>query len=202
MAFTRQEWVLIAVTAAYVLAFLAYFILISNREFVGYIATMAILIGLVGWLHRRSPLPMALLWALSGWGLAHMAGGGIRVGEGVLYNLVLAHVAGTGELTVLKYDQLVHFYGFAVTAWLLWHLLDHAFPVLRGTRSILVFPALASMGLGAMNEIVEFTAVLTMPDTNVGGYYNTALDLVFNGAGAVVAMIVIAVLTRRARRPQ
>ena len=51
------------------------------------------------------------------------------------------------------------------------------------------------MGLGALNEIVEFTAVLTVPNTNVGGYYNTALDLVFNGAGAACAMIAIAIWT-------
>ena len=30
-----------------------------------------------------------------------------------------------------------------------------------------------------------------MPETNVGGYYNTALDLVFNAAGALVAMLLV-----------
>jgi len=29
-------------------------------------------------------------------------------------------------------------------------------------------------------------------DTNVGGYYNTALDLVFNTGGAVIAMLFVA----------
>jgi uncharacterized membrane protein YjdF len=196
MAFRRTEWVLLASTIAYILAFLGYFVLISNREFMGYIATMVLLVALVGWIHRSAQFPMALLWALSGWGLAHMAGGGIRVGDGVLYNLVLVHLAGSGELTILKYDQVVHFYGFGVTAWLLWYLLDRNFPPLRGKKTIYIFPALASMGLGAMNEIVEFTAVMTVPDTNVGGYYNTALDLVANGSGAVVAMIVITLWPR------
>jgi hypothetical protein len=53
------------------------------------------------------------------------------------------------------------------------------------------------MGLGAVNEIIEFIAVLSVPDTNVGGYYNTALDLVFNGAGAVIAMVIVALAGRR-----
>jgi uncharacterized membrane protein YjdF len=159
MAFRRTEWVLLASTIAYILAFLGYFILISNREFMGYIATMVLLVALVGW-------------------------------------MVLVHLAGSGELTILKYDQVVHFYGFGVTAWLLWYLLDRNFPPLRGKKTIYIFPALASMGLGAMNEIVEFTAVMTVPDTNVGGYYNTALDLVANGSGAVVAMIVITLWPR------
>ena len=190
MTLNRSEWTVLAFTVLYVLGFLAYFALISNHEFVGYIVTMAGLMALVGLVHRTAKFPLPLLWALSGWGLAHMAGGGIRVGDGVLYNLVLVRLAGTGELTLLKYDQIVHFYGFAVTAWLLWHLLDRQYPELRRTRSIYVFPALASMGLGAVNEIVEFSAVMLVPDTNVGGYFNTALDLVFNGLGAASAMVI------------
>ena len=47
------------------------------------------------------------------------------------------------------------------------------------------------MGLGAVNEIIEFIAVLSFPDTNVGGYLNTSLDLVFNALGAMVAMLVV-----------
>jgi hypothetical protein len=70
------------------------------------------------------------------------------------------------------------------------------YPVLEGTWTIYVYPALAAMGLGAVNEIIEFIAVLSVPDTNVGGYLNTALDLVFNAAGAIIAMVLVA-LTRR-----
>jgi putative membrane protein len=48
------------------------------------------------------------------------------------------------------------------------------------------------MGLGALNEMIEFSAVLMVPGTNVGGYYNTALDLVSNSIGAVIAIIAVA----------
>ena len=137
-----------------------------------------------------------MLWALTLWGLAHMAGGGVTIGDGVLYSLPLIPIVGTGEMTILKYDQLVHAYGFGVTAWVLWHLMAHHYPMLRGTWTILVYPALAAMGLGAVNEIIEFIAVLSVPDTNVGGYYNTALDLCFNALGAVTAMILVATVTR------
>jgi hypothetical protein len=53
------------------------------------------------------------------------------------------------------------------------------------------------MGLGAVNEIIEFAAVLGLPDTNVGGYLNTGLDLVFNAIGAIIAMALAALLERR-----
>jgi hypothetical protein len=39
--------------------------------------------------------------------------------------------------------------------------------------------------------MIEFSAVLAVPDTNVGGYFNTALDLCFNALGAAIAMTII-----------
>lgn len=189
---TRGEKIVGVFTLAYVLAFTVWFLSIGNYEFIVYIATMAIL----GWLVvrnlRKAAFPLSILWALSIWGFAHMAGGGIPVGDSVLYSWVILPLIDVGDTIILKYDQVVHFYGFGVTAWLLWHLLARHFPDARGTSTIYVYPALAAMGLGAVNEIIEFSAVLAVPETNVGGYYNTALDLVFNGAGAVFAMWLVA----------
>jgi uncharacterized membrane protein YjdF len=125
-----------------------------------------------------------------------MAGGGIPIGDDVLYAAVLLPLVGEGEMTVLKYDQLVHFYGFGVAALVLRHVLRRNFPALDGTTTLFAFAVLGSMGLGALNEIIEFAAVVALPDTNVGGYYNTALDLCFNALGAVTAMILVATLTR------
>lgn len=194
---TRGRIGVLLFTLAYGVGFAAWFGLRGDREFLIYVGTMAALIALVGATLRTAAYPTPLLWALSVWGLAHMAGGGLTVGGAVLYALPLVPIVGTGELTILKYDQLVHAYGFGVTAWLLWHLLDHNHPSLRGGWSIYVYPALGAMGLGAVNEIVEFAAVLSVPDTNVGGYFNTALDLCFNALGSVAAMMLIALGVRR-----
>ncbi len=188
----RSEWRVGVFTFAYVLIFTVWFFSIGNYEFILYVLTMAGLIWLVATSLRKAEYPPAMLWALSVWGLAHMAGGGLPVGGSVLYNLELLPLVRTENFMILKYDQLVHAYGFGVTAWVLHHLLTRHFPETRGTATALVFPALASMGLGATNEIIEFAAVLAVPDTNVGGYYNTALDLCFNALGAVVAMALIA----------
>ncbi len=178
-------------TLAYVAAFTMWFLLRGNREFIIYVVTMLGLIWLVGANQHKAAIPEPILWALTFWGLLHMAGGGVHVAGGVLYALELVPLIGEGELRLLKYDQVVHAYGFGVTAWLLRHLLVRHFPATRMGWSGYVFPALASMGLGAVNEIIEFTAVLLVPNTNVGGYFNTALDLVMNAVGAVTAMIVI-----------
>ncbi len=178
-------------TASYIIVFTAWFLSIGNYEFIIYVATMVALVLLVAISLRSAEFPPAMLWALSFWGLAHMAGGGLPVGDSVLYNLKLLPVVETERLFILKYDQLVHGYGFGITAWMLHHLLTRSFPSLRNTKTALVYPALASIGLGAVNEIIEFSAVLAVPDTNVGGYINTALDLCFNALGAVIAMTIV-----------
>ena len=156
------------------------------------------LIALVGLSLRKGEYPVAMLWALSIWGLLHMAGGGVPVAGSVLYNLRLVPLVENEFYYILKYDQLVHAYGFGVTAWVLHHLMVRHYPATTGTATAYVYPALGAMGLGAVNEIIEFTAVLLVPDTNVGGYYNTALDLCFNALGAVLAVVVLSMI-RRAR---
>ena len=178
-------------TAAYIIAFSAWFVAAGNYEFIVYVITMVALVLLVGLTLRKAQYPLAALWALSAWGLLHMAGGGLPVDGSVLYNLRLISIVDTPEIFILKYDQLVHAYGFGVTAWVLHHLITLHFPETRGTATALVYPALASMGLGATNEIIEFSAVLLVPDTNVGGYMNTALDLCFNAIGAIVAVVIL-----------
>ncbi len=47
------------------------------------------------------------------------------------------------------------------------------------------------MGAGALNEVIEFMAVLIFPETGVGGYYNTAGDLTANLIGSLLALIYI-----------
>ncbi|TCP41451.1 DUF2238 domain-containing protein [Rhodovulum marinum] len=198
MSIKRAEWAVFFFTMAYIAGFAAWFFSNGNYEFVWYVATMLAMITLVARGLRKAEFPTGLLWALSLWGLAHMAGGGVPVGDSVLYSWVIWPLVGSGEMTILKYDQVVHAYGFGVTAWLLWHLMVRHFPGTADSWTALTYPAFGAMGLGALNEIIEFIAVLVFPDTNVGGYYNTALDLVFNAAGAIIAVTMIA-LSRRFR---
>ena len=184
----------------YLAVFSAWFFSIGNNEFIIYIVTMLVLLGLIGSTLRVGEYPAPMLWALALWGLLHCAGGGVPVGDQVLYaTQVIALIGdGTTEMTLLKYDQLVHALGFGITAWVLWHVLTRHYRETRGSWTAYIFPALASMGLGAVNEIIEFSAVVAVQDTGVGGYVNTALDLCFNGAGAVIAVAIIAA-TQRAR---
>jgi hypothetical protein len=51
---------------------------------------------------------------------------------------------------------------------------------------------LISLGIGALNELIELIAVVFLGATEgVGGYINNALDIVFNLFGAVISCIYI-----------
>lgn len=195
MKLKRSELAVLIFTIVYVVGFGGAFPAAGNSEFVWYVVTLVIFLGLIASTQRIAQFPATILWALALWGLAHMAGGGVSVGEGVLYSYLVVPLANAGELAILKYDQIVHFYGFGVATLVLWHILRRNFPALDGTKTIYAFAILGGMGLGALNELIEFTAVLAFPDTNVGGYFNTALDLVFNTLGALTAAVLASVMT-------
>ena len=183
-------------TAAYMLAAVVGSAVQGNKEFVFYITVMLILIAVMTVVHRRVGLTTGLLWLLTIWGFAHMAGGLVHLPEGWPYNGDQAVLYSWWIIPQkLKYDQIVHAYGFGVTTWLCWHSLRSSmrgFSVeLKPTFGLMVLCAAAGIGFGALNEVIEFIAVLTIPNTNVGGYENTGWDLVANLVGASMAALII-----------
>lgn len=185
-------------TFAYLLpaAFIA--LITGNAEFVAYIVVVLV-IGLGVWtLHRRVGLSQTTLWLLSVWGLLHMLGGLCPAPEGwpvngtkaVLYSLWI--IPG-----YLKYDHIVHAFGFGTATLACWEAVRGQLRSPLPRTGILILCLLGGMGLGAVNEIVEFMAVLLIPNTNVGGYENTGWDLVSNLVGSCVAAAVIASSAKR-----
>ena len=114
MKLKRSELAVLIFTIVYVVGFGGAFLAAGNSEFVWYVVTLVIFLGLIASTQRIAQFPATILWALALWGLAHMAGGGVSVGEGVLYSYLVVLLANAGELAILKYDQIVHFYGFGV----------------------------------------------------------------------------------------
>ncbi|KPK62663.1 MAG: hypothetical protein AMS21_07305 [Gemmatimonas sp. SG8_38_2] len=190
-------------TFSYLAAALVLAVARGNLEFLFYIVVMLVLIGAVYAVDRYVGLSTGVLWCLSLWGLLHMAGGLLTVPASwpvssesrVLYTLWL--IPGR-----LKYDQIVHAYGFGVTTWVCWQGLRAAIERRGGratpTLGLLVLAAAAALGFGALNEVVEFVATLLVPETNVGGFRNTGWDLVSNLVGATVAATAIWQSERRA----
>jgi len=192
----NNEWTVIGVTALYLLPAAGTAISGGKMEFVMYVLVMVILAVPIYILHRRVSLHPLALWGLSVWGLLHMCGGLVTVPESwptagetsVLYNWWIIPER-------LKYDQFVHAYGFGLTTWICWQALVAAFHFhkirVAPTFGLLTLCAAAGMGFGALNEVVEFTAVLLIPETNVGGYINTGWDLISNLTGTIIASLLI-----------
>ncbi len=195
---------LLGFTGAYLLAAVIAAAVQRNKEFVFYLVVMAVLVAVVFAVHRCVRLSQGLLWGLSVWGLLHMAGGLLPIP---------AHWAEDGAQAVLyswwivperlKYDQVVHAFGFALCTWLSYQVLrtntfrqTGQWP--RATFGLCFLSGVCGMGFGALNEVIEFIAVLTIPDTNVGGYVNTGWDLVSNLVGCTIAGVWIYVSSREA----
>jgi hypothetical protein len=88
---------------------------------------------------------------------------------------------------VLRYDRLIHAFGFGAATVACWQALrPRLADGTRMTAGLTLLVALMGMGVGAVNEVVEF-AVSQLANTNVGGYVNTGWDLVFNTMGCGLA---------------
>lgn len=197
LTLTRQQWFVLLFSLLYTLSFGAYYVITQNYEFLWYVAILVFFLILLLTTIRKTNFSPLILWGLSTWGLLHMAGGSIPVGDGVLYGVQLIDFIQNGEFTILKYDQVVHAFGFGVATLVANHLLAPNWKegASRGLRYALA--AGVGMGLGTINEIVEFIAVLTFPETGVGGYINTSLDLVANMIGALVAIVFLYLTERK-----
>jgi len=187
----KSEWLLIIFNLAYIIAFTIYYLKIKHYEFVWYIIIMLILFALIALTIRKTNFNNLTLWLLTIWGVLHMVGGGVKYQGEVLYTLHLIPIWVTENFYILKYDQFVHAYLYFVMVFIIWQLLKSNLKSKPNFTIIYPVIALISIGIGALNEVAEFAAVLSFPKTGVGGYYNTAWDIVFNTLGAILGVIVL-----------
>lgn len=190
MNLLQSPKVVMICSAVYLLIAAAYFLQDLNFEFVIYVGVIvAAFVLLFGTLHVTK-FPTYILWLISFWGLLHILGGSIPTPDGVLFAYrIYPFLDLGGDFYILKYDQVVHAYLYGVMAVVFLHVLRNTLHA-KGPGWIIVLIALmASMGVSALNEIMEFIIAMTLERNGVGGYENAMLDLVFNFAGAVVAIV-------------
>jgi uncharacterized membrane protein YjdF len=133
-------------------------------------------------LNRRVPLPGWVLWSLSLWGLMHMVGGLVPFEpstNGIVYGVWL--IPG-----MIRFDQLTHLLGFAMATAACWYALDARSTAEARPAGKALMAGLMGMGLGALNEVVEFAAIYAVPEQQVGGLENMGWDLIFNLMGCTL----------------
>ena len=195
---TTAHLALFAINVAMLVAFGWVFWISRNYEFIMYVAVVGGAIAAVMATLRRVPYTMDCLIGLTVWAGLHLAGGGVQVGDvGCLYNLMLWPLS--DKLPIFRYDQFVHIWGFGAATLLMHCLLAKSLrrPI-PGKVGLGIVLVMAGLGVGALNEIVEFLATQFMSQTGVGGYTNTALDLCGNLIGAILAVIYLGLRGRLA----
>ena len=187
MLIRKKQLPILITIIVMLLAFSVYYFAIKNYEFIMYIFVIAFFFVLILFTNNKVNYSNTSLWGLTVWGTLHMAGGGIPVKGDVLYKLMLIPITES----IFRYDQFVHIIGFGVATLIMFELLKPKLKPLTHWTAISIVVVMAGLGVGAVNEIVEYSATLFVPETGVGGYDNTLLDLISDLIGALFALFII-----------
>jgi len=184
--------ILLVVNVILLVAFGSSFLMRKNFEFLIYVGAIVVCLSLICVSFFSVAYSTTTLFGLTIWSLLHMAGGGVYINGVRLYDIILIPLSQT--YPILRYDQVVHTFGFAAATLTMFDLLrPMLIPMKSGQHLIAlsIVVIMAGLGVGAFNEIVEALVAATIPQSGVGGYVNTALDLIADLLGAVLAFAFI-----------
>ena len=168
-----------------------YFLRDFNFEFVIYVAVIIVIFAGVLFTLNKTKFPIWSLWLLSIWGLMHVLGGAVETPDGVLFAYrIYPFLDAGGDMYILKYDQVVHAYLYGLVAVMSYQLISRVFAVKYFSYLVALIAILVSVGISALNEIMEFLIAVSLERNGVGGYDNAMLDLIFNLSGALLAMVI------------
>ncbi len=172
-------------------SFTVYYLMQLNSEFLIYVVTISAMIYLIEKTDRVFNYGRPARVGFSTRLFLHLGGGAFYINGTRWYDTILIDIVGE-PYHILKYDQALHTFCYFVITLFIYAIVRHISKEKANPLAICLITALASMGISAMNEIVEFSAVVVFNSGGVGGYYNNALDLVFNLAGVIPAIAVAA----------
>ena len=165
---------------SYYVLLLGYGVVTAASQAVFYAVFLAGAAALVAWMYSAVRLSSLVLWGLALWGFAHMVGGLVEIEGEVVYE----HSLGGGQL---RFDKVVHFFGFGFATLAAYVMVRQAVGPVAPARRVALTAAFVGLGVGAVNETIEFLVTLLPTRSNVGGFSNTGWDLVANAAGTTTA---------------
>ena len=186
----KEHTILLVINLSLLALFPSIFLARKNYEFIAYIIVILFFLWLIGTTINKVQYSLASLVGLTIWSGLHMAGGGIMIGESRLYDVMLIPLSQT--LPIFRYDQFVHIWGFGSSTLVMFCLLRR--PLVKPFKhpiALSIVVVMAGLGVGALNEIVEFGVSAIVDESGVGGYLNTSLDLCANLIGAMLGLIYI-----------
>ena len=111
-----------------------------------------------------------------------MVGGLIEVDGRLLYESSIND-------SQMRLDKVVHFFGFVFSTLVGYEVARKVARPDAPAKSLAVIAFFVGLGVGAVNETIEFVITLLPQESNVGGFSNTGWDLVANACGAGVAAL-------------
>ena len=134
--------------------------------------------------HKRLHVTLPILVGLGIFELMHTLGGVLMIQGVRLYDFAFG---------VIKFDNIVHAFASMVMLLLAYNILkphlDHT--INYKPAYLMMLLVLITLGIGAVVEMVEFSGVVFLDTPGVGGYFNNALDLVYNTVGAIVGFFFV-----------
>lgn len=183
----RFEKFIVYFTLGYTALFTVISLVGLNVEFIYYTVVMGVSMSTILAIHKRIKFYPVVLMSLSALGLFHLMGGNLYLGDVRLYDFYFID-------GVFKYDNFMHSVGSAIMVMVSYALLQPAIADEFYDRRIYfgIILSLVGMGLGTINEIIEFIGVLLFDiQQQVGGYDNTLLDLIYNMVGSIVMATIL-----------
>ena len=175
---------------SFLIILLIYFAINQNYEFSIYGIATGLLYYLLLVLDKKYNFPTYSIWLFAIWAILHMLGGSAYISGTRLYDIILIPII-DDPFFILKYDQFVHAFCYVAFSILIYYILKSHFKPNK-ERVLVIFTILAASGVGLLNEVLEFGMVIFAGAADaVGGYYNTALDLVFNVIGAIIGTLYV-----------
>ncbi|MEX2650930.1 MAG: hypothetical protein WD473_00585 [Acidimicrobiia bacterium] len=179
-----MRWVLVF-TAGYMVALFLYGQSVESPLTNIYTAVNLLLLVVFAVIHRWARFPTSVLWGISLVGLGNMLGGVLLIDGQSLY---MAEFVGP-----IRYDKFFHAAAATVGVFIAWSAMDRWAGEGYHFGGLVFLTFLVTMGGGAVVEIAELIGS-TLSDVSVGDYANNALDLVANGVGALLGVVVLLTL--------
>lgn len=173
-----------------VACFTVYFLAKQNFEFLIYAVSIWVFVFIIEKTDKTFKYGKPAKIGFMIWLFLHLLGGTVYIHGVRLYDRMLIDIAGE-PFNIFKYDQAVHTYCYFVMTLFIHSIVLHISKKDANRITLGLITALGALGLSAVNEIIEFCAVVFFHSDGVGGYYNNALDLVFNLAGILLALVIL-----------
>jgi uncharacterized membrane protein YjdF len=181
----KKRAIIFILTITYMIGFIFLGIINQNKEFLFYTLIILTLISILILNDKKLRLPSNLLAGLSFFGFIHVLGGIVYIQEVRLYDLWLLN-------GFIRYDNLVHFVGSFFSAYGIHYLISPYLTKEAKENKFIegMIIVLATLGIGAIHEIIELiTVIYLQKGPEIGGYFNNALDLVYNMIGSIIAVL-------------